>query len=651
MLDTLFKPATALLARLSYAKKILLVATVVALPLGVVGIAYVNTEQTQVAFSEKETLGVRHLVPVTRLLTALVVARHQIARREAPDTAAIDDAVRAAADAQQGADLGTGDGWAAARQAITAAVGGGTEPATAVPAYNTAVDKVLALVTSISDNSNLTLDPDIDSYYVMDAVVFRAPILLDTPMRAIALALVDAPDARFAGPALMARMAAMAGKTETAVNDLEVGLGKAFVATADPRLRALRGDVSEAIVAHRKGLEYVNEATAAGAPFVLQPNLFSDATSLTGDLAAAMLPVLDGLLMTRISGLNGRARASGGAAGAGVILMLYLMIAFYRSATTQLTGMADALGKLADGDLTRRRPVITRDEVGRMATAFNHALDQLTDVMQGLDRSAGSVSRSAHELTSVNSELHIQAAGTAELATGVAAAAHGASQDVQSLSAGAAQMLAATQAIARSAAEAASVAASASESAAVTQQTVGGLGRSSAEIGDVVKVITTIAAQTNLLALNATIEAARAGDAGKGFAVVAGEVKDLAQETAKATDDIAQRVAALQHDSTAVATAIDEIVAVVRRIDDIQSSIAAAAEQQTATTNEMSRNVSDVAHVTSTIAGDVENVVAGTSQTTTSADATGRAAQDLSATAAELRAFVARFQLDKSRWA
>ena len=197
--------------------------------------------------------------------------------------------------------------------------------------------------------------------------------------------------------------------------------------------------------------------------------------------------------------------------------------------------------------------------------------------------------------------------------------------------------------ISRSAQEAAVVADDAVRIVASTNDTLNQLGTSSAEIGNVIKVITGIAEQTNLLALNATIEAARAGEAGKGFAVVANEVKELAQETAKATEDIARRVEAIQGDTTDAVKAIKEISTIVAQISDRQTTIASAVEEQTATTNEMSRSVQEAADGTGQIAGNITGVSAAADSTTQALTQTRTAVDELSRMAADLRSTVGRF--------
>ena len=180
--------------------------------------------------------------------------------------------------------------------------------------------------------------------------------------------------------------------------------------------------------------------------------------------------------------------------------------------------------------------------------------------------------------------------------------------------------------------------------ASEAQGTVASLGESSAEIGQVIKVITSIAQQTNLLALNATIEAARAGDAGKGFAVVANEVKELAKETARATEDIGRKIEAIQSDTSGAVSAISEISEVIGRISDIQSTIASAVEEQTATTNEISRSVSEAATGANDIAEDVTRVASAASDTQQGAQTTLQSATDLSGMATELRDLVGQFR-------
>jgi methyl-accepting chemotaxis protein len=218
------------------------------------------------------------------------------------------------------------------------------------------------------------------------------------------------------------------------------------------------------------------------------------------------------------------------------------------------------------------------------------------------------------------------------------------SSTIQTVAAGAEQMGASIREISQSAGQAAGVATRAVELTAATSGVMAKLGESSAEIGDVIKVITAIAGQTNLLALNATIEAARAGEAGKGFAVVASEVKDLAQETAKATEDIARRVEAIQADTAGAVSAIEEISETIARINDFQNTIASAVEEQSATTSEMSRNVAEAAGAGSTVAATISEVAASVQTTTAGVDQAQQAAEGLARMSTDLRQIVDGFR-------
>lgn len=327
----------------------------------------------------------------------------------------------------------------------------------------------------------------------------------------------------------------------------------------------------------------------------------------------------------------------------GLILGLTTGLAVSKRIVKDLGRVVSMATRLEKGDLTARAGLTSTDEIGTMGTALDGAVGAIAGVIGTVTESASTLASAAEELSATTVQILAAAQEAAQQGGIAAAAAEQVSRSVDTVASGAEQMGASIQEIASNASRASSVSAQAVTTAANASETVRSLGASSEEIDTIVKLITTIAGQTNLLALNATIEAARAGEAGKGFAVVASEVKDLAQETAKATDEIAQRVRAIQAETAAAVGAIAEIQEVIETIDGYQTTISAAVEEQTATTSEITRSVAEAAIGTGEIASNITGVAEASEVTSRGVTDAQTAVNDLARMSDKLREVVGTF--------
>jgi methyl-accepting chemotaxis protein len=324
-----------------------------------------------------------------------------------------------------------------------------------------------------------------------------------------------------------------------------------------------------------------------------------------------------------------------------------LVPAFLRAMTAieALVADADMLAKAAaDGQVGKRADASKHQgDYRKIIEGMNRTLEAIVAPLKATTESASTLASSSEELTAVSQQMAGNAEETATQANVVSAASEQVSKNVASVASASEQMQSSIREISKNANESARVAKNAVSVAHSTNDTVKKLGESSQEIGNVIKVITSIAQQTNLLALNATIEAARAGEAGKGFAVVANEVKELAKQTAKATEEISQKIEAIQGDTKGAVHAIEEIGTIINQINDISNSIASAVEEQTATTAEIGHNVTEAAKGVGDIAKNIGGVALAAKNTTQGANDTQKASLELSHMAAQLQKVVSRF--------
>ncbi len=665
-MNALLRPGVSLLNHLRYPAKFSLISVIFIAPLVALGLLLLSELNQRVQSLESERLGleyIRAIRPLTEYIPqhrgmsgAFLNGDAGFRQRMLAKQQEIDAGFAALSrmDERLGATLNTGlrvdnlrAGWEQLKRDVF-----GMTPAQSFQEHTALVAGLLALNERAADQSHLILDEHLDTYYLMDMIVFELPTLAEGMGQSRALASGAAAKGSL-DQRSWAQLAVRLDRIQKAQEALERGLGTAF--EENPELERKMGGVgatARATVARfsdliERELLNVDRITISSAAIF---EASTQAVNAVFALYDTVMPTFDALLAERIADGKGKMNGSVAVMAAVLLVMLYIFLCFYQAVLRNVKDLDDASERLAQGDLTTRLVLQSHDEMGSIARSFNHMAERFSElVSQALD-SARHVATSAEELSAVTEQttqgVTAQQGETEQVATAI----HEMSVTVQEVARNAASAAEATRKAQKEADDGQQVVNHAVDTihrlaGEIEQavQVINELERSSAEIGSVLDVIQTIAEQTNLLALNAAIEAARAGEQGRGFAVVADEVRTLASRTQESTKEIQSIISRLQggaHNAVQVmeqtvehtregvdsvghaGKSLRSIIDAVNVISEMNMQIASAAEQQSSVADEINRNVANISLVS-------EQTAAGATQTASSSAELAQLAEEL----------------------
>jgi methyl-accepting chemotaxis protein len=645
------------MTKLTIARKLALASLLFLLPVVYVIWTLVAQQNIAIDFGLKEREGTFYL----RGLQAqgLALAR-TVTLGEAVDGAAIAGSI-AKLEATHGAGMESGELAQAAIKAFEP-LGAGAQPSD-LEAARTALR---ALIAKVGDKSNLILDPDLDSYYVMDLVLIKLPDIIDRTAAMTTLARADWADGAIGTDEQVDFFVALGG-LKSLVEGADASVASGYSGNADGSLKA---NLDPAYLGAKKAMAAFADAVSGGA---------IDNTGATRTLSALELfyaansSELERLLNRRIDAFKADQTMTLVIASVLFLVAIGVVLAIIMLTVIRPLGrLTSAMRQLAGGDLNIHvEHAEAQNEIGDIARALKvfresasraRALEAEKEAEQKrqlarAERTKAAigefeaeigevvtvVSASSEELQTTAQSMSATAEQTAQQAAAAANASSLTSGNVQTVAAATEELSASIGGIRQQASEAAKIVGEAAAQAAEATGRVHRLAESATKIEQVITLINEIAAQTNLLALNATIEAARAGDAGKGFAVVAQEVKSLAGQTAKATEEIVGQIAAIQDDTKLSVQAIEVITATIRRVSDLSTAIAAAVNEQGGATQEIARSVNMAASGTSEVSTNVTAVTQAAESAGAASHRVLAAAKDLAKHSAGLKMQVDSF--------